>query len=95
MSSSQSVRKVTEPAEHSVAWHVYMEQKSDAARWQQLPFTAIINFEDVLCEWRMCRVCGQYLHRAIKSVSVEYPERTRQSKKAAQRRSKQCRPGKR
>lgn len=83
MSSSQSVRIGNKIAKHSIAWHEYMEQEADDAAWQQLPFTAIIRVDGLLWEWRMCRICGQYMRRSITSVSAAYAPRAALSKRQA------------
>lgn len=90
MSGSQSVRLGNKIAKHSVAWHTYMEQEANDAAWQQLPFTAITRLDEVLWEWRMCRICGQYLRRTLTSVSAAYAPRARQSKSPATERPKRA-----
>ena len=89
MSSSQSVRIGNKVTKHSIAFHEYMEQEANDAAWQQLPFTAIIRVDDSLWEWRMCRVCGQYMRRSITAVSASYAPRAtlskRQTKEAPRR----------
>ncbi len=92
MSASQSVvRQGHKIAEHSVAWHTFMEQEATDAAWQQLPFTAITRLDGVLCEWRMCRVCGQYLRRTLTSVSAAYAPRAAQSQREANKRRQRIR----
>lgn len=86
MSAPQSVRFGNKIAKHSAAWHTYMEQKADDAAWQQLPFAAIARFNDELFEWRMCRICGQYLQRAVTSVTAAYAPRARRRKRQAKER---------